>query len=542
MNSDIPYSLVAGLAILAVFAIVALLILTRSRQQLLAQQTRLRSELVQLQRQKETLTQELEAAQAQLQDQQQAAQQLQSDLLQSATGKNKLLTTVSDMTSVVEKNSITLAEVSWQAKAINKEMAELASKGMQMAAASQALSDNAAQVSANASQVAQQAQRAQADSTDGQLQLSQTIQGMRQMSARTEAVSVSMEKLQGSSSQIGSVVKLIREIAEKINLLSLNAAIEAARAGEHGRGFAVVADEVRSLAEKTHQATQEIDASVGGIGLETRQAVASIQDLLHDVQQNVGQIEQVGQRLNGILNFSNVLSEQMGGIVQASETSSQAVGKISNYLREIKDELTIFGEGLDSQERQIKGLTELSEGFFDKVIDLESDSAHRRMYRVARSAADAIQSTFEQAVAKGELPLIDLLSQDYQPIANTNPPQFRSRFDAFTDRVLPPIQEPLLQAHPSLVFAISTQQSGYVPTHNSKFAKPQTGNYAVDLVNSRSKRIFNDPTGSRCGSHTKKMLLQTYKRDTGEIMHDLSVPIYVQGKHWGGFRMGYRAD
>ena len=164
------------------------------------------------------------------------------------------------------------------------------------------------------------------------------------------------------------------------------------------------------------------------------------------------------------------------------------------------------------------------------------------MYRVARSAADAIQSTFEQAVAKGELPLIDLLSQDYQPIANTNPPQFRSRFDAFTDRVLPPIQEPLLQAHPSLVFAISTQQSGYVPTHNSKFAKPQTGNYAVDLVNSRSKRIFNDPTGSRCGSHTKKMLLQTYKRDTGEIMHDLSVPIYVQGKHWGGFRMGYRAD
>ena len=542
MNSDIPYSLVAGLAVLAVFAIVALLILTRSRQQLLAQQTRLRSELVQLQRQKETLTQELEAAQAQLQDQQQAAQQLQSDLLQSATGKNKLLTTVSDMTSVVEKNSITLAEVSWQAKAINKEMAELASKGMQMAAASQALSDNAAQVSANASQVAQQAQRAQADSTDGQLQLSQTIQGMRQMSARTEAVSVSMEKLQGSSSQIGSVVKLIREIAEKINLLSLNAAIEAARAGEHGRGFAVVADEVRSLAEKTHQATQEIDASVGGIGLETRQAVASIQDLLHDVQQNVGQIEQVGQRLNGILNFSNVLSEQMGGIVQASETSSQAVGKISNYLREIKDELTIFGEGLDSQERQIKGLTELSEGFFDKVIDLESDSAHRRMYRVARSAADAIQSTFEQAVAKGELPLIDLLSQDYQPIANTNPPQFRSRFDAFTDRVLPPIQEPLLQAHPSLVFAISTQQSGYVPTHNTKFAKPQTGNYAVDLVNSRSKRIFNDPTGSRCGSHTKKMLLQTYKRDTGEIMHDLSVPIYVQGKHWGGFRMGYRAD
>jgi methyl-accepting chemotaxis protein len=81
-----------------------------------------------------------------------------------------------------------------------------------------------------------------------------------------------------------------------------------------------------------------------------------------------------------------------------------------------------------------------------------------------------------------------------------------------------------------------------VPTHNDKFAKALTGNYDMDLINSRSKRLFNDRTGSRCGSHTKKMLLQTYKRDTGEIMHDLSVPIYVGGRHWGGFRMGYKAS
>jgi methyl-accepting chemotaxis protein len=80
-----------------------------------------------------------------------------------------------------------------------------------------------------------------------------------------------------------------------------------------------------------------------------------------------------------------------------------------------------------------------------------------------------------------------------------------------------------------------------VPTHNDKFAKAPTGIYEQDLVNSRSKRIFSDRTGSRCGAHTKKVLLQTYKRDTGEIMHDLSVPIYLQGTHWGGFRMGYKA-
>jgi methyl-accepting chemotaxis protein len=63
----------------------------------------------------------------------------------------------------------------------------------------------------------------------------------------------------------------------------------------------------------------------------------------------------------------------------------------------------------------------------------------------------------------------------------------------------------------------------------------------VDIVNNRTKRIFSDRTGKRCGSNTQPFLLQTYKRDTGEVMHDLSAPIYVNGQHWGGFRIGYRS-
>jgi methyl-accepting chemotaxis protein len=79
-----------------------------------------------------------------------------------------------------------------------------------------------------------------------------------------------------------------------------------------------------------------------------------------------------------------------------------------------------------------------------------------------------------------------------------------------------------------------------VPTHNRAFSHAQTGDRAVDAVKSRSKRLFNDPTGIRCGSHQQALLLQTYSRDTGELMHDLSVPITVQGRHWGGLRLGYR--
>ena len=94
---------------------------------------------------------------------------------------------------------------------------------------------------------------------------------------------------------------------------------------------------------------------------------------------------------------------------------------------------------------------------------------------------------------------------------------------------------------PQLAYAGAVDSNGYFPTHNRKFSQPLTGNYERDLVNNRTKRIFSDRTGKRCGSNTKPFLLQTYQRDTGEVMHDLSAPIYVKGRHWGGFRVGYRS-
>lgn len=456
-------------------------------------------------------------------------------------GNARLMSSVREMTNVVERNSTTLAELAWQAKSVSQAMSSLAASGAQAASSSQLLAENSARVSSEASQVGGLAQKAQDNSQLGQRELLQTITAMRTMGEHTQQASTSITRLQDSSRKIEHIVQLIREIADKVNLLSLNAAIEAARAGEHGRGFAVVAQEVRNLAEKTFHATKEIDASVGGIMSETQHAVERINALLTDVQANVQQIEQVGQRLNGILDFSSVLSSQMGGIVSASEESARKVHSISDYLMNIQQELTSFGQRIEEQESQIVSLTELGEGFFDQLVELRFESTHSRMYAVARGAADAVQQVFQQAVAQGRLRRDDLMSRHYEPIPGTNPPKFRSRFDAFTDQVLPTIQEQVLRDHPAIVFAICTDKGGYVPTHNDKFAKPPTGNYEVDLVQSRSKRIFSDRTGSRCGSHTKKLLLQTYKRDTGEIMHDLSVPIYVDGVHWGGFRMGYKA-
>lgn len=92
-----------------------------------------------------------------------------------------------------------------------------------------------------------------------------------------------------------------------------------------------------------------------------------------------------------------------------------------------------------------------------------------------------------------------------------------------------------------MVYAIGTDRNGYVPTHNTRYSQALTGDYEKDIVGSRTKRIFDDPVGKQCGKSQMPFLIQTYRRDTGEIMHDISAPIYVNGRHWGGFRIGYRA-
>ena len=84
--------------------------------------------------------------------------------------------------------------------------------------------------------------------------------------------------------------------------------------------------------------------------------------------------------------------------------------------------------------------------------------------------------------------------------------------------------------------------NGYLPTHNTRYQQPITGDVQKDLVGNRTKRIFNDEVGIKAAKNTEEGFLQIYHRDTGEVMWDISSPIYVKGKHWGGFRIGFSLD
>lgn len=163
---------------------------------------------------------------------------------------------------------------------------------------------------------------------------------------------------------------------------------------------------------------------------------------------------------------------------------------------------------------------------------------------IVLSRAKMISALFEDAIAKGEISQADLFDVNYVPIPDTNPRQYGNRALDFLDRHLPAIQEPILALDPAVVFAAAVDRNGYLPVHNRKYSEPQGEDPVWNNAHSRNRRIFDDMTGLMAGRNTKKILSQTYPRDIGggrvELIKDISAPILVLGRHWGGLRMGAR--
>jgi HAMP domain-containing protein len=116
-------------------------------------------------------------------------------------------------------------------------------------------------------------------------------------------------------------------------------------------------------------------------------------------------------------------------------------------------------------------------------------------------------------------------------------PKYHTRYDAYTDRAVLAFQDKFLE-YEDFIFAVGVDLKGYLPTHNSRYQKPITGIPEQDLAGNRTKRVFDDPVGAAAAKNVEPILLQVYQRDTGETLWDVSAPILVKGKHWGGFRIG----
>lgn len=434
------------------------------------------------------------------------------------------------------------AEVSSFVDGLNGTIQSQANQAIQISSAAEEISQSTSHIADLLTQAVDAAAATHASCVEGEAAVGTAINTIHSVNSQVQNTSQSINQLKTKSEQIQSITDVINSVAEQTNLLALNAAIEAARAGEHGRGFAVVADEVRELANKTASATSDIARMLKEIHAETEVAVGTMEQLVTDVDDVVEKTELIGQTLSTINHQASASENQARDIQEMIREHVLATSEISNSIEHVRTALEQTESEAVTASSQAMKLASISETIYNDLSMFNLGTIHDEVKKSAKQMTTEVQVLFESAIANNTLPESSFFDQNYQSISGTDPEKFKTKYDDFCDSHLPGIQEKFLNSVSGVVYAICSDPNGYVPTHNNTFAKPPVGDYNTDLVHSRSKRLFQDPTGIRCGSHTQEFLLQTYKRDTGEIFHDLSAPIYVNGRHWGGARFGYKAE
>lgn len=367
--------------------------------------------------------------------------------------------------------------------------------------------------------------------------LNQVNSDIDEMSVKVASYAESLRDMDVRSQDIKNLVDLIKMISHRTSLLSLNASIEAARAGDAGKGFAVVAQEIRKLAEQVKDANDRISDRISGI-LDNIQSSSQAADSLHettmvsrdalqttcshfgemvgDFESNTRQIEVVTTAIRQVTAASQMVYEKMSSISELNHEVTTLMADSAQSSEHLKIET--------EKMQELVARFKTGEGYLEHLISSTSD------FR------DQVQKRLAEMMTKKK---IDVFDRQYQVIPETDPVKYKTHYDDFFEQELQPLYDKMVADLKGAIYCLCVDVNGYAGTHNSRFSQPLTGDYEFDLLHSRDKRIFNDPTGKRSAENTNPFLLQTYARDTGEVLSDLSLPIYVNKRHWGAVRLGF---
>lgn len=358
-------------------------------------------------------------------------------------------------------------------------------------------------------------------------------QAVTEARGAVERVGDGVVGVMSSLKEVAAAATEITQIALQTRLVAFNATVEAKRAGEAGAGFAVVAEAVKDLAAKVEASSKQIMSTVTQLDARIDQLAASIRSDASADASSHSEFHRALARVDAaVADIAGHVKRNMDGCVALVGEVRGMSGEVEQSAKALQQVSATTRRFLSSSEH----LIEVTAGCDAQTVDTPF------IHAVTQGAA-RLSALLETAVASGRLSMADLFDERYAPVAGSNPQQHLARFTALADELFPEVQEALLALDPKVVFCAAVDRNGYLPTHNAKFSKPQGPDPVWNAANCRNRRIFADRTGLAAGRNTRPFLLQSYRRDMGGgrkvVMKDLSAPIVVNGRHWGGLRLAY---
>lgn len=425
---------------------------------------------------------------------------------------------------------------------------------------------------------------------EGRQQSESSRAAVGKLEAQVAEVMQRIERLVVQVQGITQISDVIDRIARKTKLLAFNAGIEAARAGQEGQSFSVLANEIKMLSDDTALQTRQIRSSINELVRELQpveNAIAQSRELLHVTVEQSGQLESALQRIHEL---ADQAAQHMDQVVATVDAQVQDTETISATLQQALAAVGHVDEEAQHIAHDAFALSELVEDAYGCLGRFDGASIFHRALQLGRELAERSRRIFEQVIDEGRCRLEDVLALEYTeikgrqaiaslarlfdvrrvPESGFDPPKYSTRYDHLVDEALQDVMDEVLEREPRLTFALIIDLNSYAPIHNRRFCKDWTGDPQKDLVGNRIKRFFWDKgvlvRGARVGLPQSAMslpnmarredflrvcdlrerpeerdvfLVQTYARDTGQVLSVLTIPVYVKGHRYGAALLGW---
>ncbi len=425
-------------------------------------------------------------------------------------------------------------------------------KSQNQLSALQSLTTQADRVTASNGQVLDTIQAVSVATQETLHSVQTSVQFVRDSSGRSQEVAEWVNDLENRTEQIGETVDAVRKnndiitnIAAQVNILAINAKIEASRAGDAGRGFAVVAEAINDLAKRTQTAAKEIDQNIKNLSNWVTSLHDETVEVSRSADQILGQARETDNSLANIEEKATAVNSQTGRILSEAAQVKDAVSSFAPNINRIGKSVKETTTGIHETHTRVENLIASSEQLVQGTVALGGQSTDKKFISYVTTISEQVGDIFERALASGKISSDALFDKTYRPIPGSNPEQYTTGFLSLTDAMLPPILEAALDFDPRVAFCAAIDTNGFLPTHNKIFSHPQGPDPEWNTANCRNRRIFDDRVGLKAGRNSEAFLMQVYRRDMGGgnfvMMKDLSVPVYVASRHWGGIRMGIKS-